>query len=84
MSCITVGVVKTQEAEQEVTTTKVFDLPFLTNCVDVEAGEELIVEVEEKTKPKAEPVKRTWKHVAMQEDKGAKTARKDQYDGIRG
>ena len=45
------GVVK----EQTVQTTRAFEVPFLTNSCDVEEGEELILEVPEKT------ATRTWK-----------------------
>ena len=70
LSCVTVGVVRSET----VNTTRVFDVPFLTNTVDLEEGEELILEVREKSRAK-EQQKRTWKQAFKaeeQKEKGAK------------
>jgi hypothetical protein len=61
VSNVTVGVVKAQT----LTTTRMVDVPFLTNSSEVEAGEELILEIAA-PKLKAAP-KRTWQ-AAMKED----------------
>ena len=56
MSCVNVGVVKSQS----VSTTRVCNVPFLTNSLEVDEGEELILEVREKTQVER-ATKRTWR-----------------------
>ena len=57
LSCVTVGVVKSQSLN----TTRMYEVPFLTNAEDLDEGEELIMEVsEKKTENRG---KRTWKDV---------------------
>ena len=57
VSCVTNGVVKSSQA---VNTTRVYDVPFLVNFIDVTEGEELILEVNAKKVVK-KVVKRTWR-----------------------
>ena len=64
MSCVSVGVVKSQS----VNTTRVCNVPFLTNSIEVDEGEELILEVREATK-KAEKRERTWRDAVKDEEK---------------
>ena len=66
MSCVTVGVVK----ETNVNTTRTCEVPFLTNTLELEEGEELILEVREKVSTR-QPAKRTWKEVYKAEEKKA-------------
>ena len=69
MSCVTVGVVQGNES---VNTTRCADVLFLTNTVDVGEGEELVLEVQEKTPVKSAPIKRTWVHAFKDEERKAK------------
>ena len=74
LSCVTIGVVRSET----VNTTRVFEVPFLTNTVDLEEGEELILEVGKKSRVK-EQQKRTWKQAFKaeeQKEKGAKETMK--------
>ena len=64
MSCVSVGVVKAQS----VNTTRVCNVPFLTNSIEVDEGEELILEVREATQ-KAEKRERTWRDAVKEADK---------------
>ena len=47
--------------EQSVNTTRVYEVPFLVNSVELEEGEELILEVRAKTNNKEPTKKRAWK-----------------------
>ena len=67
VSCVTVGIVKSVS----VNTTRTFEVPFLTNCIAVEEGEELIMEVQEKIADKPAG-KRTWKHAFLDEERRKK------------
>ena len=64
MSCVSVGVVKSQS----VNTTRVCNVPFLTNSIEVDEGEELILEVREATQ-KAKKRERTWRDAVKEADK---------------
>ena len=64
MSCVNVGIVKSQS----VSTTRVFNVPFLTNSLEVDEGEELILEVREKTQVE-KATKRTWKDAVKDAEK---------------
>ena len=64
MSCVSVGVVKSQS----VNTTRVCNVPFLTNSIEVDEGEELILEVREKTHEE-KATKRTWRDAVKDEEK---------------
>ena len=64
MSCVSVGVVKSQS----VNTTRVCNVPFLTNSIEVDEGEELILEVREGTQA-AEKRARTWKDAVKEADR---------------
>jgi len=72
LSCVTVGVVQGTES---VNTTRVAEVLFLTNTVDVDEGEELVLEVTEKTAKGHAPTKRTWVHAFKDEEKKAKQQR---------
>ena len=86
-TAVTVGVVKSVA----VNTTRIYQIPFLTNITDLEEGEELIMEVNEK-KAKETDTKRTWVHAFRDEEKKkkqdearaqktkAQKAAKDQHD----
>ena len=67
MSCVNVGIVKSQS----VSTTRVCNVPFLTNSLEVYEGEELILEVREKKNDKG-ATKRTWKHVLQDQIRARK------------
>jgi len=56
VSAVTMGIVKSSSFA----TTRVCEVPFMTNSVEVEVGEELIMQVIEKEKSK-EVQKRNWK-----------------------
>ena len=71
MTCVTVGVVRSQPLN----TSRMCDVPFLINSLEVAEGEELILEVGEK-KAKID-VKRTWKH-AFQDEERVNKAKKAQ------
>ena len=75
MSCSTVGCVK----EVLFNTSRSFDVPFLTNTRELDKGEELIVEVQEKA-PKTQEKTRTWlqafKHQESQMEKPKQTTAK--------
>ena len=71
VSCVTVGIVKSQS----VNTTRICEVPFLTNSLEVEEGEELILEVREKTVDKPAG-KRTWKQAFQDEEKTKKNIEK--------
>jgi hypothetical protein len=66
MSCVTVGVVNSQA----VNTTRMCDVPFLTNSIEVAQGEELIMEVGQRKVATAE--KRTWKQAFLEEERQTK------------
>ena len=55
LSCVSIGVVKSQSLN----TTRLFEIPFMTNAENLEKGEELIMEVSEKKKETKG--KRTWR-----------------------
>ena len=74
MSCVNVGVVKSQS----VSTTRVCNVPFLTNSLEVDEGEELILEVREKTQVQRE-TKRTWRD-AVKEANQKKEATSSKQD----
>jgi hypothetical protein len=57
MTMVIVGVVK----DRSLGTTRLCEVPFLTNTLELEEGEELFLEVHDKA-VKKEPPKRTWKH----------------------
>jgi hypothetical protein len=57
MSAVTVGVFR----EKAVNTTRSLEVPFLTNSIEVHAGEELILEVHAKPTVVATKPVRTWK-----------------------
>ena len=65
MSCGTVGVVK----NRAVNFTRLFEVPFLTNEVEVEEGEELILEVAEKVSVERTPTKRTWRQAVQEQER---------------
>ena len=66
---VCVGVV----SQQSVNSTRILEIPFMTNAADVEEGEELLIEIpgKEKAKPKAlAPAKTlTWKDQATADNK---------------
>ena len=76
MSCVNVGIVKSQS----VTTTRVFHVPFLTNSIEVHEGEELILEVREKTQNKM-ATKRTWKHAFQDQARKEEQTQKHKQEG---
>ena len=79
MSCVEVGLVKSQS----VSTTRVFTVPFLTNSLEVDEGEELILEVREKTKDKV-ATKRTWKDDVKNEERSNKVRKEQRVRGKEG
>ena len=56
MSCVNLGVVK----GRALNTTRTYEVPFMTNTMELNEGDELIIEVAETTVEKKAP-KRTWK-----------------------
>jgi hypothetical protein len=75
VSCVCVGVVKSRSLN----TTRVYQVPFLTNSLRVEEGEELILQVHEKKHDKAAP-KRTWKHAFHE---AAERAKKEAQERVK-
>ena len=75
VSCCTVGVVKSQS----VATTRVYQVPFLINSLDLEEDEQLILEVDEKRDKEAK--KRGWKEAFKEEEKKTKLAKAQSNDG---
>ena len=71
MSCVTLGLLN----GTSVNTTRCIEAPCLINVVDVGEGEELIMEVPEKTPQKTAP-KRTWKAAFLAEAKDDDRAKK--------
>ena len=70
VSCVSIGVVRSQSLN----TTRMYEIPFLTNAVDLDEGEELIMEVSEKKKENRG--KRTWKDAWKDEEKEKAKAKK--------
>ena len=64
LSCVTVGVVNTEPLN----TTRICKVPFLVNSLELEEGEELILEIQETKKEKAQP-KRTWRQAFDEQQK---------------
>ena len=54
--------------------TRSFEVPFLTNSKDLEEGEELILQVYEKTKEDKPSAKRTWRDADKENERKAKLA----------
>ena len=77
MSCVNIGLVKAQS----VSTTRVFTVPFLTNSIEVHEGEELLLEVREKSHHKV-ATKRTWRDELHDEER--KMRKKDKEPRVRG
>ena len=75
VSCCTVGVVKSQS----VATTRVYQVPFLINSLDLEEDEQLILEVDEKRDKEAK--KRGWKEAFKEDEKKTKLAKAQSNDG---
>jgi hypothetical protein len=71
MSCVSVGVVNSRSLN----TTRICEVPFMTNFFEVEKGEELIMEILEKEKGEKVPAKRTWKQAFNDEEKLEKAAK---------
>ena len=65
MSCVTVGVAKARRCS----TTRIFEVPFLTNNCEVAEGAELIMRVDEKKVPEQKP--RKWKQAFQDDQKAA-------------
>ena len=75
LSCVSIGVVKSQSLN----TTRLFEIPFMTNAENLEKGEELIMEVsEKKTEDRG---KRTWKDAWKDEEKEKEKAKKPKVTG---
>jgi hypothetical protein len=55
-----------------VTTTRMCQVPFLTNTIELEEGEELFLEVLDKSTVKKEPQKRTWRNAFIDQEKQQK------------
>jgi len=70
VSAVTMGIVKSSSFA----TTRVCEVPFMTNSVEVEVGEELIMMVTEKEKSKEVP-KRNWKDVHKAQEVAAAVKR---------
>ena len=64
---------------ESVNTTRVYELPLLTNSVELEEGEELILEIEDKPAEK-KAQKRTWRD-AYKEEEAAKAKAKATQQG---
>ena len=47
---------------------RIFEVPFLTNCEELQQGEELILEISEKQK-NTTPAKRSWRDAMREEEK---------------
>jgi len=69
VSCVTVGIVKSSSCGSS----RTWEVQFLTNNLEVEEGEELIMESHIREKPTPEPTKRGWK-TALRESTKSKEA----------
>jgi hypothetical protein len=59
-------------------------VPFLTNSLPLEEGEELILEVAEKMRKEATPAKRSWLDAMKDDEKKTSIKNKQaQSDGVR-
>ena len=68
LSCVCVGV----QDGGYLNTTRVLDVPFLTNFHDLTKGEELIMELGGPAKDKQDAKKRSWREQAKETDKKQK------------
>ena len=72
MSCVGIGVVK----GMAMNATRTFEVPFMTNTIELHRGDEFILELVDKVKPPQKPQKKSWKEQIVLDGKAVDNTKK--------